>query len=430
MFQNHKKVQILFGDKGYSLNIKSNWQPTVIRKPKMPLIQSSDKAVLDAFSSPINSPPLTNLAQEANSACILVCDITRPVPNGLFIENLVKNLIEANIKKEKILILIATGLHRLSSKKEIIQIINSKYVLENINIAIHNAKEDNNHRLIGITSKGNKISLDKRFLDAELKIVTGLVEPHFMAGFSGGRKVIAPGIAHEKTIRTFHSARYMEDPMAKNCNLKNNPLHEDQLEIIKMIGGAYAINCVIDEDRKLSYINFGEIIKSHICAVDFINSYVEVKTNSTFDTIVTSSAGAPLDSTFYQTVKGIVSPLTILNKGGDLIIFSECKEGIGSNDFKKSQRRLNADGKEKFILDILKKQYADIDEWQTQKEIEALKRANIYLYTTGISKEEQNLTAVNITKEPELVIEESIKRHNNNNIAIIPEGPYVVPRRI
>ena len=127
MFQNYKKIEILFGDKGYSLNIKSNWQPTVIRKPKMPLIQSSDKAVLDAFSNPINSPPLTNLAQEANSACILVCDITRPVPNGLFIENLVKNLIEANIKKEKILILIATGLHRLSSKKEIIQIINSKY---------------------------------------------------------------------------------------------------------------------------------------------------------------------------------------------------------------------------------------------------------------------------------------------------------------
>ena len=422
-----RSIKILYGDEGYSLTIKNNWKPTIIRKPKMPLIKSIKKAVTNAFLNPINSLSLSDLAKDANSACILVCDVTRPVPNNLFIEKLVNTLIISGISKDNILILIATGLHRPAPKEEINQIIGSKHILNNIKIVNHFAREDSQHRFIGTTTQGNQISLDKRFLDADLKIATGLVEPHFMAGFSGGRKVIAPGIAHEKTIRTFHSARYMENPMAKNCNLHQNPLHEDQLEIIKMIGGSYAINCVIDEDRNLSYINFGEIVKSHADAVNFMTSYAKVKANNLFDTIITSSAGAPLDATFYQTVKGMVSPLSILKEGGDLIIFSECKEGMGSDDFLRSQTRLLKDGKQKFITDILKKKYADVDEWQTEKEIEALNKANIYLYSKGISKKEEKLAAIKLTNDPISTIEDSIKKHNNNNIAIIPEGPYVVP---
>ena len=420
-------IKILYGKKGYLLGIKKSWKPTVIRKPKMPLIKSIEKAVTNAFLNPINSPSLSNLAKDSKSACILVCDITRPVPNNLFLEKLVNTLVISGISEDNIIILIATGLHRPAPKKEINQIIGSKYILNNINIVNHLARENSHHRFIGTTSQGNRISLDKRFLDADLKIATGLVEPHFMAGYSGGRKVIAPGIAHEKTIRTFHSARYMEDPMAKNCNLQQNPLHKDQLEIIKMIGGSYAVNCVIDEERNLSYINFGEIVKSHIDAVNFMTSYAKVKANNLFNTIITSSAGAPLDATFYQTVKGMISPLSILKKGGDLIIFSECKEGMGSNDFLRSQTRLLKDGKQKFITDILKKKYADVDEWQTEKEIEALNKANIYLYSKGISKKEEKLAAIKLTNDPISTIEKSIKKHNNNNIAIIPEGPYVVP---
>jgi len=422
-----KKVKILYGDKGYYLTIKNNWDATIIRKPKMPIIKDTNKKVSNAFENPISSQSLSKLAKKANSACILVCDITRPVPNEIFIENLVKILLENKIRKENIIILIATGLHRPSTENEIKKIIHSKYVLENITIVNHNAKNNEEHEYIGTTSRGNKISLDKRFLKADLKIATGLVEPHFMAGYSGGRKVIAPGIAHEKTIRTFHSARYMEDSRSRNCNLINNPLHEDQLEIIEMIGGAYAINCVIDEDRNISYINFGEIIESHYNAVKFIDSYAKVKTKKKFDTVITSSAGAPLDSTFYQTVKGMVAPLEILNEGGDLLILSECKEGIGSKDFMLSQNRLNKIGKNKFLSEILNKDYADIDEWQTEKEIYALNKANIYLYSTKLSKKDESYTAVKIIDDPISIIEKSIKKHKNKNIAIIPEGPYVVP---
>ena len=298
----NNKINILYGKDGYNLNIKKTWKPSIIRKPQMPIIEKINQEVLNAFLDPLGCEPLKKLANKVNSACILVCDITRPVPNNLFIEELIENLLEGGIKKEKILILIATGLHRPATPEEIISIIKSKYILKNFKIVNHDAKNKNEHKYIGTTTKGNKISLDKRFLDADLKIVTGLVEPHFMAGFSGGRKVVAPCIAQEDTIRTLHSSRYMENPFSRNCNLINNPVHEDQLEIIKMLGPVYSVNCIIDETRNLSFINFGDIIQSHDAAVEFINSFATVTTNKKFDTVVTSCAGSPLDSTFYQTI--------------------------------------------------------------------------------------------------------------------------------
>ena len=130
---------------------------------------------------------------------------------------------------------------------------------------------DEDHVDLGVTAtRGTPVKLDRRFVEADLRIATGLVEPHFMAGWSGGRKVIAPGVAGTRPIRTFHTARFMEDPLAVQCNLDGNPLHEEQLEIVRMLGEVYALNTVIDEDRDLVYVNFGEIIASHLAAVEFI----------------------------------------------------------------------------------------------------------------------------------------------------------------
>ena len=161
-----------------------------------------------------------------------------------------------------------------------------------------------------------------------------------MAGYSGGRKVIAPGIAHADTIRTFHSARFMEDPAAIQCNLDGNPLHEEQLAIVRMLGEVYAVNTVIDEDRDLVHVNFGEVIASHLAAVDFVAESVRVPVGRRFATVVTSAAGDPLDKTYYQTVKGMVTPLDILAPGGTLIVASACSEGFGSSEFRAAQRRL------------------------------------------------------------------------------------------
>ena len=423
----YKKVKLLYGKNGIDLDLKDNWKPNIIRKPTMPIIKDLQSEVKKILEKPINMNTIEEVAKDAKSVSILVCDITRPVPNKLFLEQLIMKFVSAGISIQDILIIIATGLHRPASETEIVEIVGSSWVLKNIKIVNHYARDDAMHKNIGTTKQGNIIKLDKRFLEADIKIVTGLVEPHFMAGYSGGRKVIAPGIAHADTITTFHSARYMENPNSTSCNLKNNPLHQDQIEIVKMIGKVYAINCVIDENRNLSYINFGEVIDSHMKAIDFISKFAKVKCNNKYNTIVTSAAGSPLDGNFYQTVKGMVTPLEILKEGGDLIIVSECSEGLGSKEFIESQKELLRVGPNQFLKNILKKDFAAIDEWQTEMEIKSLKRGNIYLYSQGLSKEDKKYTGVNIINDLSKTINDSIKRHKNNNIAIIPEGPYVIP---
>ena len=422
-----KEVKLLYGKNGITLNIQDDWNANIIRKPLMPIINDISGEVNKALNNPINSLSIDKISSKGKSVCILVCDITRPVPNKLFLKQIIIKFINAGISADNILIIIATGLHRPASQDEINEIIGSSWVLKNIKIENHFARDDSMHKNLGTTKQGNIVKLDKRFVDADIKIATGLVEPHFMAGYSGGRKVIAPGIAHADTITTFHSARYMENPNATSCNLINNPLHEDQLEIVNMIGQVYAINCVIDEERNLSYINFGEIISSHMKAVNFVSSFAKVKCNNSYNTIITTAAGAPLDGTFYQTVKGMVTPLEILKKGGDLIITSECSEGLGSEEFIASQKKLLEIGPNKFLENILKKDFAAIDEWQTEMEIKSLIKGNIFLFSEGLSEKDKLYTGVNIINDIAKTIDESIKRHNNNNIAIIPEGPYVIP---
>jgi nickel-dependent lactate racemase len=271
------------------------------------------------------------------------------------------------------------------------------------------------------------VKLDRRFVEADLRIATGLVEPHFMAGYSGGRKVIAPGVAHEDTIRTFHNARFMEDPAAIQCVLDGNPLHEEQLEIVRMLGEVYAVNTVIDEDRDLVHVNFGEIIASHLHAVSFVAESARVAVGRRFATVLTSAAGDPLDKTYYQTVKGMVTPLDILEPGGTLVVASACSEGFGSPEFRASQSRLVETGPAAFLDSLLSKRLADIDEWQSEMQLKSMRAGRVQLYTTGLADEERRLTGVETIDSVERALEAALARAGDASIAVIPEGPYVVP---
>jgi nickel-dependent lactate racemase len=258
-------------------------------------------------------------------------------------------------------------------------------------------------------------------------MATGLVEPHFMAGWSGGRKVIAPGIAHADTITTFHSARFMEDPAATSCVLTDNPLHEEQLAIVEMIGGAHALNTVIDDERRLSFVNFGEILASHDEAVAHVRQYAQVALPQQFSTVVTTCAGFPLDGTYYQTVKGMVAALDILAPGGDLIIASSCSEGMGSQHFVDAQRRLVERGPDQFLVDITAKRFADIDEWQTEKLLAPLRIGSVKLFAEGLGATDGALTGVDVIDSVEAAVAGSVERHNDRRVAVVPEGPYVIP---
>jgi nickel-dependent lactate racemase len=376
----------------------------------------------------VQAPPFDELVRGRKSACILICDITRPVPNRLFLRPMIERMLAAGLPRERITVLVATGLHRPNEGAELAEVVGDPWVLATVAVENHIAQNDADHVDFGVTpGRGTPVKIDRRFVDADLRIATGLVEPHFMAGYSGGRKVIAPGVAHADTIRTFHSARFMEDPLATSCVLDGNPLHEEQLLIVRMIGESYALNTVIDEDRDLVYVSFGETIASHRAAVAFAHDWTAVTVPRRFATVVTSAAGYPLDKTYYQTVKGMVTPLDIVAPGGTLIVASACSEGMGSASFRASQRRLARLGPQAFLAEILPKRLADVDEWQTEMQLKSMRVAEIELYTTGLSAEDRALTCVTATDSVDAAIRASIARHGDAAVAVIPEGPYVVP---
>jgi nickel-dependent lactate racemase len=323
---------------------------------------------------------------------------------------------------------VATGLHRPNVGDELAEVIGDPWVLEHIRIENHFARNDADHVDFGVTeTRGTPIKVDRRFVEADLRIATGLVEPHFMAGYSGGRKVIAPGIMHADTIRTFHSARFMEDPLATSGVLDGNPLHEEQLLIVRRLGEHYALNTVIDEERDLVYASFGETIASHLAAVRFAQDWTSVTLPRRFKTVVTSAAGFPLDKTYYQTVKGMVTPLDIVEPGGTLIVASGCSGGIGSAEFRASQARLVELGPDAFLQTLLAKRFADVDEWQTEMQLKSMRVAGVQLYAPGLSDADRALTGVAAIDSVDDAIRASIARHGDGAVAVIPEGPYVIP---
>ena len=422
------KVELLYGRDGLTCDVPDDARVHLIEKPAFPSIADPLQQITSAFEGPMGCPPLRELAKGRSSACILICDITRPVPNGLFLRPMIEQMMASGIAKEKISVLVATGLHRPNEGDELVELVGDPWVLENVRVENHFAMNDDDHVDLGTTvGRGVPVKLDKRFVEADLRIATGLVEPHFMAGYSGGRKVVAPGVAHHETIRTFHSARFMENPAARECNLAANPLHEEQLEIIRMLGEVYALNTVIDDKRRLVFTSFGEIIESHLAAVAFVKDFTEIPVGRRFKTVVTSAAGYPLDQTYYQTVKGMVTPLDILEPGGTLIVASQCAEGIGSDHFRASQEKLVLLGPDAFLDTLLAKSFADVDEWQTEMQLKPMRVGTVQLFTDGLSPDDFSVTGVARVTDLSAAISASIAKHGDPDVAIIPEGPYVVP---
>lgn len=425
---NGNAVELLYGRGTLDLKLPEGAEATIIRKPAFPEPASADKVFAEALANPVNSGSLEQLCQGCSSACILICDITRPVPNHVFLQPMIRVMMANGIDAANITVLVATGLHRPNEGEELAELVGDPWVLETVNVVNHFALNEEDHVDLGRTAtRGTPVGIDRRFVEADLRIATGLVEPHFMAGYSGGRKVIAPGVAHHETIRTFHSARFMEDPAATQCNLTHNPLHEEQLEIVRMIGDVYAVNTIIDEDRRLVHATFGEVIASHLEAVEYVRGFTEIAIGRKFKTVVTSSAGYPLDQTYYQTVKGMVTPLDILEPGGTLIIASECAEGIGSRHYREAQGRLVSLGPDAFLETLLAKQLADVDEWQTEMQLKPMRTGKVGLYTTGLSDDDRHLTGVERVDDLTEAVARSMAEHSDRAVAVIPEGPYVVP---
>jgi nickel-dependent lactate racemase len=286
-------------------------------------------ALAGVLARPNGARPLAEIAQGRSDACVVICDITRPVPNRLILPPVLATLEAAGIPRAKITILIATGLHRPNEKDELVELVGAdiaaRYRVEN-----HRGHQINDHTYLGTSPRGVPIWIDSRYVRADLKITTGLIEPHLMAGYSGGRKVVCPGLAAVETVRVWHGPAFLEHPNADCGILVGNPVHEENTWIARHAGCDFIVNAVIDAERRPLKFVAGDMEAAFLEGVDFVTDVVIDRLREPVDIVVTSSAGYPLDTTFYQAVKGLTGALPIVKQGGTIIMAAGLSEGVGS----------------------------------------------------------------------------------------------------
>jgi lactate racemase len=383
-------------------------------------------AALDAaLKNPTGTRPLAELARGRKDACILICDITRPVPNRLILPPMLRTLEAAGVPRDKITILIATGLHRPNEGAELIELV-GEGIAANYRVENHHGKVREEHDYLGTTPNGVPVWLDSRYVRADLKITTGLIEPHLMAGYSGGRKVICPGIAGLETVKVWHGPRFLEHPNADAGIVAGNPVHEENTRIALMAGCDFIVNVCIDGQRRITWLGAGDMIQAWEAGVKFVEGVVKVPVSEPVDVVLTSCAGYPLDTTWYQAVKGLTGALPIVKKGGTIILAASLSEGLGSPEF----QRLLADNPDlaEFKRRILGKDYFVMDQWQLEEFAKVVAHCKVTVVTDGLPADVLRKCHVEPATSAESAVAAALAAAGPAaKVAVIPKGPYVLP---
>ena len=421
------KVKLNYGSEGLEVEINDrNLLEVIESKGASPVADPKD-ALIKSFNNPIGSIPLKEKIKGKQKICIVISDSTRAVPTKLILETLLDELENYGIKKEQITILIATGLHRPNLNKELENLV-GKQIKENYNIVNHYARERETCEYIGKTKRGTPIIIDKTFLACDFRILTGLIEPHFMAGFSGGRKAICPGISYMDMFKHFHGPEILESYYSSTANLENNPFHLESTEIAKKAGVDFIVNVTINKNKEITGIFSGDLEEAFYKGASFCSDSSCTKIKGESDIVITSGGGLPLDATLYQAVKGMVSAMPAVKKGGMIIIASECAEEIGSEEFVKlTTKEVDL---EAFIDKIKKPDYFEIDQWELEELIKARRKAEIYLYSPCMLQSQNKVpdSTLKLVGSVEEAVSIGLEKYGKDaTINVIPEGPYTVP---
>ncbi len=384
-------------------------------------IMGVENAIIQHLRNPIGTKPLASLVKRGDKVAAIITDYTRPCPDNILLPPILRELKEGGVRSDDVTIIIATGLH--ASLHEKIKEKVSEEVLENYDVIFHDA-ESNEMISFGKTSRGVPIIINKIVAEADFKISTGFIEPHFFAGFSGGRKSIMPGVSAKESIWKNHSYKMIDNCNAKSGILEGNPVHEDSVEHAQAIGHNFVVNVVLNMNKKIGKIVAGDWKRAHEKGVAMDREVIETGFRQKADITLTSNNGYPLDLDLYQAVKGIVTASSITKKGGPIIIASECSNGVGPKEFWELHREAGSPDE---VLETIKREEPIGVQWQNQMLARVQKEHEIYL----VSQLPDNLVEDFIIK-PAQTVESALELSLENNvkgakIAILPEGPAVLP---
>ncbi len=436
------KLVLRYGRDGLPIEISDDLDTQVLRLNPLPPLPDERAAMEDSLRAPIGSPPLDEIARGRESACIVISDVTRPVPNEKILEPMLACLHDCGIAENKITLLVATGLHRPNEGPELEEMVGSR-IKKNYRIVNHVARDRSAQTSLGEvplnldgasghTASGSAnndshsapVSINSIYLQSDLKITTALIEPHFMAGYSGGRKLVCPGIAGAETILKFHSPPMIGHRQSRTGNTEGNPIHAMSRRVAGMAGVDFICNVTLSEERRITGVFSGALDAAHESGIAHVDRQSKVPCRPA-DIVVTSAAGYPLDTTLYQSVKGMLGALPAIKPGGTMILASGMSQGVGSPEFSAICGTLRD------VDEFLERIYNSpvvADQWQLQEMMQVLQKCEVMVVTDGVPPE--FLRGCLLTPMPSVdeALQAALKKHGNNaTVTVIPEGPYVTP---
>ncbi|MBN1555271.1 MAG: nickel-dependent lactate racemase [Phycisphaerae bacterium] len=407
---------------------------TVLQGTPAPALGDPQTAVAEAIANPIGTEPLAELLakRKPKTVAITISDITRPVPNRDFLPALLETINTAGIDDSHIVIIIGTGMHSPGTEADREALV-GRDILDRIEVIDHRA--DDPSTLLRVCDDP-PIRVCARFAKADFRIVTGFIEPHFMAGFSGGRKGVCPALVDLQTVRRFHGFDTMADPNATMGNLRENPCHEIALKIARAVGVDFLFNVAITGDHRVAGVFCGDLEQAHQAGCEQVAKWTSCRIDEPFDLVITSAGGHPLDQNFYQSVKGMCAALPALGEQSTLLQISECSRGVGSRAYTDLMLRYDNDWRA-FLRDIeANRNETRLDQWEYQMHARVLKRVGrekLGFVSDGIDAEMQKHLSVtpilgegDVQHRTQRAIDEYLRNNPAVRVAVIPDGPYTL----
>lgn len=417
------KIKMLYGKEGLDIQVPED--ATVLRTEKVKPIYDEKSALISAIRHPIQKAPLAKLVNAQSRVVITHSDITRATPNRRILPAIIQELEDSGVQKQNITLINALGTHRKQTPDEMRMLL-GKNIFDNYRCIQHDAFNNSMLVNVGTSSFGNPIRINKVLLEADVKILTGFIEPHFFAGFSGGPKAILPALAGYESVYSNHSYHMIAHPNARFNITEDNPIWEEMREAANMIDNTFLVNVTLDERHRISGVFAGDVIEAHKAGCQFLRKSSQVEVETPFDIAVTTNSGYPLDQNLYQCVKGLSAAHGIVRKDGAIMLLARCEEGLPPNS-SYSKLLEKAETPEGILNMLSKPGFMEPDAWQVQIQARILHHAEVHVFSEGLS--DQEITSAMMT--PCRDIQETLQNlieHMGKRICVIPEGPLVMAR--
>lgn len=418
------KLHLAYGKTGLSFELPDSWDVDVIHPHYEPALADAVGQLRHALTAPLGAPPLAEIAKPSDTIGIVFSDITRPTPNHLILPVVLEAL--QHVPAENIILFNALGSHRPNTREELCQMLGEDLV-DRYRIVQNNAFDIETQAFVGKTRRGNDVYLNKEFLACDLKILTGFIEPHFFAGFSGGGKAIMPGMAGSRTILQNHNAERISNPASTWGVTFGNPIWEEVREVCEMVERTFLVNVTLNQDKHITRIFTGEPYTAYQAGCAYVKQTAMAPVTAPYDLVITSNSGYPLDLNLYQAVKGMSAAYQVVREGGAILIAADCWDGIPDHGLY-GQLLREAESPTALLERICSPGFLKQDQWQAQIQAKILLKAQVYLFTQNLTPEQIRAALLEPIDDIRSTAERIVSAcRGRARVCVLPEGPQTIP---